>query len=162
MKKRKKRNQSTNDFFVFFHNLFHHLLDDCLPLVLHTGACILGHLGVVHVVGEFVGFLVLGQEFFLPADPGGPLVENTLACLDHSGVGDVDGVLVLLFEFLGVLPEIPAHLLLFFFAKEGCGAGAPDELLELVGWVFGEGVTGKTVDDVAVFHLRCEVSKCVT
>ena len=151
---RKEYFQSTNNFLVLLDNLLHHLLDNSLALLLGLGTCVLGKLGLVCVLGELVGFPLLCQELLLPTEPGSPFVEDTLAGLDDGGVGNVDGVLVLLFEFLRVLPEVLADLLLFFLGEEGCGARTPDELLELVGGMLGEGGTGEGVDAPSVFHLH--------
>lgn len=149
-----KKSRSTNDFLVLLDDLLDNLLDNGLALVFGHWLCVLGQLGIVCVLWETIGVLVLGQELLLPPDPSNPFVENTLALLDDGSVGDIDSILVLLVKLLGVLPEILAHLLLFFLAEKSGRARTPDELLELVGRVLCESLTGEGVDVPAILHLR--------
>lgn len=80
-------------------------------------------LGRVGVFGETEGILLLGLDLLLPAEPGNPLAEHTLALLDDGCVGNVDSELVLLVELLGVLTQVLADLLLLLLAEEGRGRG---------------------------------------
>lgn len=147
---------STNDLLGLLDDLLHNLLHDGVALLLVASAGILGLLGRVGILGKAEDLPLLGLDLLLPAQPREPLAENALALLDNGGIGNVHGVSVLLVELLRVLAQVLAHLLLLLLAEQGRGAGAPEELLELLGRVLGEGSSGESVQVPAVFHLEIE------
>lgn len=115
--------------FRLFDNLLHNLLDHALPLGLLAG---LRARRVRRALVDTKYLALLGQDVALAAHPSGPLVEDALAGLDDGGVGDVDGVAVLVVELAAVLAQVAPNALLFVLGQQRRRPRPPQELLQLL------------------------------